>query len=181
MSDLKIIMMATDSLTPDPNNARTHSPEQIKSLCKLIERFGFNNPIAIRPNKVIGAGNGRWLAATQLKIPKVPTITLNLSDEEWEAWAIADNRIALDAGWNQTVLRATLARVASLGNVTDLTAFRPRELSKLGVGSMTDRTAPQLSSDLVHRVIVDCRDEQHQGELIERLQKEGETCRPLIS
>lgn len=102
---LKIKYVATELLQPYKNNSRTHSENQIKQIVASVREFGFTNPILIDENHFIIAGHGRLLAAELLGIDKVPTITLEgLSEAQRKAYVIADNKIALNAGWDNALL-----------------------------------------------------------------------------
>lgn len=102
--ELKVAYMAVDAIRPDPRNARKHSPQQVAELRASIRQFGFTNPILLRPDGTIGAGHGRLEAAKAEGLEKVPTITLDLSPDQWRAYAIADNKIPLGATWDLEIL-----------------------------------------------------------------------------
>nr|DAI27531.1 MAG TPA: ParB protein [Caudoviricetes sp.] len=96
-------------LKPYENNARTHSEEQVAQICASIREFGFTNPLLIDENGGIIAGHGRLEAAKILKMDEVPTIELKgLSEAQKRAYVIADNQLALNAGWDEELLRAEL-------------------------------------------------------------------------
>jgi DNA modification methylase len=102
---LKVEYKKTAELIPYVNNARTHSEEQIKQVAASIKEFGFTNPILIDENNGIIAGHGRSLAAELLKMEQVPTITLTgLTDNQRKAYILADNKLALNAGWDVELL-----------------------------------------------------------------------------
>ena len=89
-----------DKLIPYANNARTHTQEQIAKIAASIKEFGFCNPVLIDKDDGIIAGHGRIEAARKLGLKEVPTITLgHLTDAQRKAYILADNRMALDAGW----------------------------------------------------------------------------------
>src|SRR5580704_16307014 len=103
----EIKLYSPSALIPYVRNPRTHTPGQIDRIAKSIERFGFTNPILIDRHQGIIAGHGRLRAALQLRLDTVPTIELTgLSDAEKAAYIIADNKLALDAGWDNDLLRA---------------------------------------------------------------------------
>lgn len=139
---LEIVYRATDSLRADPKNARTHSPEQIGQLRASLRKFGFTNPILLRPNGMIGAGHGRWEMAKAEGLAEVPTITLaGLTEPQWRAYMIADNKLALNAGWDFDLLRAELGAIKDLGfDLGDL-GFSGLELGEIGVPGFGDSTA----------------------------------------
>lgn len=101
-------------LKPDPRNARTHSKSQITQIAASISKFGFTNSILIDEDMSLIAGHGRLLAAKQLGLAEVPTIIIaGLSDIEKRALRLADNKIALNAGWDTDLLRVELSSIAS--------------------------------------------------------------------
>ena len=84
---LKIIYQEPDDLVPNPNNARTHDKKQIAQIAASIQKFGFTNPILTDDNNMIIAGHGRWMAAQELGLNKMPTVQLeHLSDDEVRAY-----------------------------------------------------------------------------------------------
>lgn len=99
--------IATDALIPYARNSRTHSPEQVAQLARSIEQFGFTNPVLVDEHNTLIAGHGRVMAAQRIGLPAVPAIRLlHLNDAQRRAYVIADNQLALQAGWDM----ATLAR-----------------------------------------------------------------------
>ena len=112
---LTIAYRAPADLKADPRNARTHSPEQIAQLRASIREFGFTNPVLLRPDGMIGAGHGRVEAAKAEGLAEIPTVTITgLTADQWRAYVLADNRLALNAGWDEDLLRAELAALAEL-------------------------------------------------------------------
>ena len=121
-SRLAVTYRAIAELTPDPRNARTHPKRQIDQLKASIEAFGFTNPILADPDGRIIAGHGRLQAARALGFSDVPTITLSgLSEAKKRALRIADNKIALNAGWDLEILKVELCELASIDIDVDLT------------------------------------------------------------
>jgi DNA modification methylase len=103
------------SLTPDPRNARTHSKQQIEQVAASIRSFGFTNPILAEPSGKLIAGHARLLAGKKLGLAEVPVISLSgLSDAQARALRIADNKIALNAGWDLEILKIELAELGSM-------------------------------------------------------------------
>ena len=131
--DLEIVYRDPNDLRPDPRNARRHPASQIKKLRSAFRRFGFRNPVLLKDDgETIGAGNGRVEAAIEEGLERIPTITvLGLSEEEWRAFAIADNRIALDADWNMDILRTEMLDLKKAGLSLDLTGFDEKEVLDL--------------------------------------------------
>ena len=102
---LKVEYKKTAELIPYVNNARTHSEEQIKQVAASIKEFGFTNPVLIDEENGIIAGHGRVMAATLMGLDQVPTITLTgLTDNQRKAYILADNKLALNAGWDIKLL-----------------------------------------------------------------------------
>lgn len=97
-------------LKANPRNARTHSPKQISQIAASIAEFGFTNPILIDGNDTVVAGHGRLEAAKKVGLSTVPTLRLDhLSPEQLRAYVIADNQLALKAGWDAEILGLELA------------------------------------------------------------------------
>ena len=112
---LKIEYVATDDLIPYINNSRTHSESQIKQIAASIREFGFTNPILIDEGGSVIAGHGRLVAAELLDLDKVPTITLEgLTDAQRKAYVIADNKLALNSGWDDELLKIEIETLKNL-------------------------------------------------------------------
>ncbi len=125
-------MTPPDKLEPYAGNARTHSDEQVAQIAASIEEFGFTNPILAGSDGVIIAGHGRLLAAQLLGLDKVPVITLDhLSEAQRRALAIADNKIAENAGWDEDLLRAELAALQNMEFDLDIVGFSDADLDDL--------------------------------------------------
>lgn len=121
-----------DALIPYTRNARTHSTAQVEKIAAAIREFGWTNPILTDGKNGIVAGHGRLLAAELLAMDVVPTIELkHLSPEQRRAYVIADNRLALDAGWDDDLLRLELGELRETGFDLGLTGFELPELDKL--------------------------------------------------
>lgn len=107
---LEVTYTQTEKLIPDPRNARTHSKKQVTQIAESISAFGFTNPILADREGNIIAGHGRLRAAKQLDLVEVPVIVLaGLSEAQKKALRLADNKIALNAGWDMEVLKLELA------------------------------------------------------------------------
>lgn len=125
-------MVKTEELIPYENNPRTHGDEQISRLIRSIREFGFTNPILTDGDAGVIAGHGRLIAARQLGLETVPTIELkHLTPAQRKAYVIADNKLALDAGWDMDLLRLEMADLRENGFDLDLTGFDPMEADKL--------------------------------------------------
>lgn len=119
-------------LRPYDRNPRTHSPEQVQRLAALMVEFGFTQPILVDDADGIVAGHGRLAAARHLSMSEVPVIVLTgLSESQKRAYVIADNKIAMDAGWDDRILQAELEALEADGYDLDMTGFSDTELSSL--------------------------------------------------
>jgi ParB family chromosome partitioning protein len=133
--DLVIEYWPLDSLVPNSRNPRTHSDEQIAQIAASIREFGFTNPVLIDGDCGVVAGHGRLAAAKELGLEKVPCIDLShLTEEQKRAYIIADNKLALNAGWNEDLLRMELTELKELGANIELTGFDPMELADIMLG-----------------------------------------------
>ena len=119
-------------LIPYVKNSRTHSDEQVAQIAASIKEFGWTNPILIDGENGIIAGHGRLMAARKLKYDKVPTIELkDLTETQKKAYIIADNRLALNAGWDNEMLTIELNDLLADGFALDILGFDPKELGAL--------------------------------------------------
>jgi len=152
---LKIVNRDPAKLKPYSGNARTHSDKQIVQIAASIKKFGFVNPVLVDADGIIIAGHGRVEAAKQLGLSEVPTIELaHLTDAEWRAYVIADNRLAELAGWDREILAIELQSLVDMDLDFDLeiTGFETAELDLLldgdvGEGEDPDDTLPQAVPD----------------------------------
>ena len=129
---LEINYINTDVLIPYVNNSRTHSDKQVTEIASSIKEFGFTNPVLIDKENTIIAGHGRLLASKKLGLKEVPTILLeNLTEAQKKAYIIADNKLALNAGWDEELLSIELKELDELGYDTSLTGFSEDELSDI--------------------------------------------------
>ena len=121
-----------DRLIPYINNARTHSPEQIKKLRASLREFGFVNPVIIDREYNVIAGHGRIMAAKEEGITEVPCVYADhLTEAQKKAYILADNRMALDAGWDEEMLRVEIEALQEMDYDTLLTGFDEKELAAL--------------------------------------------------
>ena len=112
---MKIEQIPTADLIPYARNTRTHSPEQVAQIAGSIREFGFTNPVLIDAENGIIAGHGRVMAAGKLGLAKVPCIRLaHLTETQKRAYIIADNKLALNAGWDEEMLGLELADLREL-------------------------------------------------------------------
>lgn len=131
--------VSTDSLIPYARNSRTHSDEQVSKIAASIKEFGFLNPVIIDGDNGIVAGHGRVMAAQKLGLTELPCIEANhLTDAQRRAYIIADNRLALDAGWDDEMLRIEFAELDGLGFDLELTGFELDEIDALQVDEIAE-------------------------------------------
>lgn len=138
---LKVESVDPKSIKPYPNNARTHSKKQIGEIKASIREFTFTNPVLVDQNGFIIAGHGRWLAAIELGLAEIPIIRLGwLSEAQVRALRLADNKIALNSGWDVDLLRLEIADLKAMDVQFDLsiTGFTGGEIDVL----MGDKADP---------------------------------------
>lgn len=134
------------NLVPYIRNSRTHSAEQVAQIAASIREFGFTNPLLIDEQGGIIAGHGRLLAAQKLGFDEVPAITLQgLSDAQKKAYVIADNKLALNAGWDDEMLRVEFQELQEMGFDLELTGFSLDEIAELEFDSDCETDMPELN------------------------------------
>lgn len=131
-NNLKVVYKSVEELIPYVNNARTHSDEQVTQIASSIKEFGFNNPILTDGENGVIAGHGRLLAAKKLKLDKVPTIELSgLTESQKKAYILADNKIALNSGWDEELLKVELEELKISDIDLDIVGFSNEDLQQL--------------------------------------------------
>ena len=132
MTEHKIEQVPLEELKAYEGNSRTHTNDQIRQVADSIKEFGFTNPILIDDEGTIIAGHGRWAAAKKLNLEKVPCIKLgHLNEAQRRAYVIADNKLALNASWDEAKLKEEIEAIIDSDLNTGLTGFNERELDKL--------------------------------------------------
>lgn len=128
-------------LSPYAKNARTHSPDQVEQIVASIREFGFTNPILVDEHDGVIAGHGRLLAARKMGLAEVPVIVLaGLTEAQKRAYVLADNKLALNAGWEPGLLSAEFAALKALDFDLNLTGFSLDEVA--AIGEKANPTAP---------------------------------------
>lgn len=151
----RIELWPLEKLKPYARNPRTHTPEQVAKVAASIVEFGFTNPILVDANQGIIAGHCRLMAAQKLGIETVPIIELtHLSEPQKRAYIIADNRLALDAGWDMEILAGEMAALKEDGFDMKLTGFSGDEIDEIldsgEAGGLTDDdAAPPMPEEAV--------------------------------
>ena len=143
-----IEMWPVERLVPYSRNARTHSAEQVSRIAASIVEFGFTNPLLVGEDGVIIAGHGRFAAACKLELTHVPVVVLDhLTPTQRKAYILADNRLALDAGWDQEMLALEMAELSDAGFDLELTGFSDDELDDMLRDVVDASDAPQEQTE----------------------------------
>lgn len=156
----RIELLSIEALIPYARNSRTHSDEQVAQIAASIREFGFTNPVLVDKDNSIIAGHGRVMAARKLGIADVPCIRLeHLTETQKRAYIIADNKLALNSGWDDEMLKVEFAQLTDEGFDLDLIGFSAEELDALMKGpeqlteGLTDEDAtPDLPEEPTTKV-----------------------------
>jgi len=141
---LEIVYKNTSELIPFVNNSRTHSDEQVNQIASSIREFGFTNPILLDGDDGIIAGHGRLQAARLLGLDEVPTIRLDGLDElQKRAYVIADNKLALNAGWDSELLQLEIQNLQDKDFDISLLGFDEKELMQI-LGQEDDEVVAEI-------------------------------------
>jgi ParB-like chromosome segregation protein Spo0J len=139
----------TERLVPFAHNARTHSEAQVSQIASSIREWGWTNPVLVAEDGTIIAGHGRVLAARKLRIPEVPVmIASDWTDAQKRAYAIADNKLTLNGGWDEELLGLELEELEILGFDLDLIGFSESERAALAAQLVEGLTDPDDVPDL---------------------------------
>jgi ParB-like chromosome segregation protein Spo0J len=131
---MKIEYKPTADLIPYARNSRTHTDAQVNQIASSIREFGFRVPVLVSGDNTIIAGHGRVLAALKLGIEEIPTVDgSDMDDIQRRMYVIADNKIALNAGWDEEVLMLEIEDLRSLGADIELLAFDPSEIKRADI------------------------------------------------
>jgi ParB-like chromosome segregation protein Spo0J len=178
--ELAIVYRSVEELIPYARNARTHSEAHVAQIAGSIKEFGFLIPVLVDGASGIIAGHGRVLGARKLGMEKVPTIeAAHLTEAPRRAYVLADNKLALNAGWDDELLKVELADLRELSFDMDLLGFSVPELNDLLAGPTENKRGGSGGDDgggnyqEQYGVIIVCKDEAHQRETFERLVELG--------
>lgn len=183
----EIVNRSIEDLIPYARNSRTHSDAQVAQIAASIKEFGFTNPVLIDGSNGIIAGHGRVLAARKLDMNHVPCIVLDhLTDTQRKAYIIADNKLALNAGWDDELLMLETIDLSECGFDMGLLGFDAAGLSAaMGLDGELDGEATELDAGIDYEekyaVIVQCADEADQKAIFERLDSMGLVCKVLVN
>jgi ParB-like chromosome segregation protein Spo0J len=171
-----------DRLKPYAGNARVHPPEQIRQLRASFRKFGQVWPILVDADGTIIAGHGRLQAAKREKMTEVSVIIAKDWDERRRReFALLDNRVPMNAEWDEDRLNVELSDLALEETNLGILGFSDREIERaLKEEDETASSAPQLTG-LAYSLVIRCKDETHQTELLERFEEEGLQCEVLMS
>jgi ParB-like chromosome segregation protein Spo0J len=167
-------------LVPYAHNARLHSDEQVDQLVASIKEWGWTMPILLDEKGGIIAGHGRVLAAKKMGLIDVPCmVAAGWTETQRKAYVIADNKLALNANWDDKILSSELLELKEIEFDLPVIGFNETEIDKLLTLPEPANVAPQLQ-ETTFQVIVSCDDEMHQADLLARFEQEGLKCRPLM-
>jgi ParB-like chromosome segregation protein Spo0J len=153
--NLEVAYIATTDIIPYANNPRTHSDQQVAQVAASIKEFGFNNPILLDEHNGIIAGHGRLAAAQKLGMSLVPTITLEgLTEAQRKAYIIADNKIALNSGWDDELLRIELEILSDSGLNLDVLGWEvlPEFAEEVSYDVLDDDDVAEQLEDMTSNV-----------------------------
>ena len=152
---MQITEKKVTELIPYVNNSRTHSDEQVAQIAASIKEFGWTNPILVDGSNGIIAGHGRLMAARKLGYTDVPTIELaDLTETQKKAYIIADNRLALNAGWDNEMLTIELNDLLADGFALEMLGFDAEELKNLLGEINENKIGLELKGKLSDRFLI---------------------------
>lgn len=177
----KVERWAVSRLIPYARNARTHSDAQVAQIAASIKEWGWTTPVLVDEQGGIIAGHGRTMAAQLLGMADVPVIVASgWSEAKKRAYVIADNKLALNAGWDNELLKLELHALEEVDYDLSLTGFTADELTEVMFGELLDPEEPEEQSiKSTFEISVSCDSEQEQERIYELLTKQGLKCRVL--
>lgn len=174
---MKIEQVKVDVLIPYVNNARTHSEAQIAQIAACIKEFGWGAPLLIDKDNGIIAGHARVLAARKLQLERVPCVRMaHLTDAQRKALILADNRLALNSGWDTELLAVELDDLRDMGVDLSLVGFTKAELNDL-IGTPNDVPASGATDENRHLLLIECAHERELRALFEEMTGRGLQCK----
>lgn len=173
----KIEYLKIGTLSAYETNSRTHSADQISQIAASIKEFGFTNPVLVDADSTIIAGHGRVEAAKQMGMDEIPCLRLlHLTEAQRKAYVIADNKLALNAGWDDDLLKQEIIALEDLEFDIALLGFDSGELAKM-FDVIEEAEIKEEKYNEVFNIIIDCKDEEEQERVFNRLDSEGYKCR----
>ncbi len=172
----KVEKRLIETLIPYANNSRTHSDEQVAQIAASIKEWGWTTPVLVDTTGQIIAGHGRLLAARKLGMEEVPVMVADdWTEAQKKAYVIADNKLALNAGWDNDLLSLELCELKEIGFDISLTGFTDIELEDLS--DLEDKEPEEEDYAEKFNVIVECLDEMEQEIVYKELSAQGKKCR----
>ena len=168
-------LISIDKLVPYVNNARTHSAEQIIKLRSSLREFGFVNPIIVDREFNVIAGHGRLMAAKEEGISEVPCVFVDyLTESQKKAYILADNRMAMDAGWDEELLKIEMEELQNLGYDLGYTGFDEKELADLfGIDDKDVKGMDVIPFEKYDYLLIVCRTELDYTNLLGKFGMDG--------
>ena len=177
---LEIQYKPIQDLIPYARNSRTHSDAQVAQIAASIKEFGWTNPVLLDGENGIIAGHGRVMAAQKLGETEVPTIELSHMDEnQRRAYIIADNKLALNAGWDNEMLALEIADLKDAGYDLGLTGFDLDEIAALNGDIEVEEDFKEPSDESRNLLMIECQGERELETLYEEMQQRGFECKIL--
>ena len=174
----KVEKWKIDKLIPYARNSRTHSDEQVAQIAASIKEWGWTTPVLVDDTGQIIAGHGRIMAARKLGMAEVPVIVAEgWTDAQKRAYVIADNKLALNAGWDNEMLALELGEIGDLGFDLEMTGFDLKEIASLLDATACDVELKEQNYSEVFNIIIECASEEEQEQLFNKLDTEGYKCR----
>ena len=181
MTKLEIIYKPIVDLIPYARNSRTHSDAQVAQIAASIREFGWTNPVLLDGENGIIAGHGRVMAAQKLGETEVPTIELShMDDNQKRAYIIADNKLALNAGWDEQMLALEIDDLKNAGYDLNLTGFDLNELQSMDENDDVENNDINSPIDENRNLLmIECQGERELETLFEEMQQRGYECKIL--
>ena len=183
----KVEQWPIEKLVPYAKNSRTHSEEQVAQIAASIREWGFTTAVLVDESGSIIAGHGRVMAARKLGLESLPVmVAAGWTDAQKRAYVIADNKLALNAGWDNELLALELTELNDDDFDMALLGFSADELTTaMGLDEELDGEAPKIDEGIDYKekfaIIVECADEAAQQATFERLDSMGFTCKVLVN
>lgn len=175
---MKIETVKIDALAPDPANVRKHDAINLEAIKGSLKRFGQQKPIVVDEKNIVIAGNGTLAAARALGWNEIDIVRTALIGPEATAFAIADNRAAELAEWDDNALAQTLAALQTQdGELAEMTGFSAEDVRKIIDETSGAESTRDVEIRGIYQITIACENESQQAELYERLTREGLTCR----
>jgi ParB-like chromosome segregation protein Spo0J len=175
---MKIINKKIEDLIPYANNSRVHSDSQVAQIAASIREFGFRNPVLVDGNGIL-AGHGRVLASRKLGLTEVPTIDCSdMTDIQKKAYIIADNKLALNASWDNDILALEISSIQSVMDV-DILGFDSKELKALYPQDDDASEGEAVNDEQKNLLMVECVDERELQVLFDEMKERGYECKIL--